>query len=76
MIDGIEAIADGTEDGLPAPARVHGMVLAPVASIGKQLPRIPQNIQSRHAPLAALPVLYLDLVSERGKGNRPTHNGQ
>ena len=74
MIDGIKAIADGAEDGLPAPARVDGMVLAPVAFVGQHLPRIPQKIQSRHAPLAALPFPYL--VSALGKGDRLTRNGQ
>ena len=74
VIDGMEAITDGAEDGLPAPARVDGMVLAPVAFVGHHLPRIPQKIQSRHAPLAALPAPYLVLTC--GKGDRPTHNGQ
>jgi hypothetical protein len=66
MIGGIEAIADSAEYGLAAPARADGMVLAPVAFVREHLPRIPQKIQSRHAPLAALPAPYL--VSARGKG--------
>ncbi len=40
MIGGMEAIADGAEDGLATPARMNSVVLAPVeAFIGQQLPR-------------------------------------
>ena len=55
MIGGIEAIADSAEYGLAAPARVDGIVLAPVAFVRERLPRIPQKIQSRHAPITRWP---------------------
>ena len=74
MIAGMEAIADSAEHGLPR-ARWDGrLVPAPIAFVGQLLSRIPQKIQSRHAPLAALPVPHC--VSEHSEGDRLTHNGQ